>query len=141
MAAVKVFALFAGMLAAYYTYSMHLFGHFPLNVFVHWGAIALASPFAAYIAWFGRGDGWGTAICAALPIGLLATEGLPLLYTVSRGVDLALALDMVLAVALFVIMPADRKRWQQWLRILVIAAGLVFVLRSTRALGILLGGF
>jgi hypothetical protein len=77
MGAVKVFAFFAGMLLSYYVYSAWVFGFFPTHVFIRWGIIAAASPIAAYLAWFGRGNGWIAAFCAAMPIGLLAAEGYP----------------------------------------------------------------
>lgn len=72
-----MFAFFAGMLLSYYVYSAWVFGFFPTHVFIRWGIIAAASPIAAYLAWFGRGNGWIAAFCAAMPIGLLAAEGYP----------------------------------------------------------------
>ncbi|WP_062049310.1 hypothetical protein [Bacillus sp. JCM 19034] len=78
--ALNVFFIFFGILLAYYLYSQLLFGFFPTYYFLRWGAIALASPIAAYIVWFSKGEGWSAAFCAALPIGLLLTQGLPIFH-------------------------------------------------------------
>lgn len=74
--ALKVFVFFVGMLLIYYIFSMWLFGFFPTYYFIRWGLIALASPIGAYIVWFSRGNGWIAALCAALPISLLVSEGI-----------------------------------------------------------------
>ena len=88
--AIHVFVFFVGMLLAYYIYSMRLFSFFPTYYFIRWGLIALLSPLAAYLTWFSRGSGWIAALCAALPIGLLVSEGYSFFYTLSplSGFDL-----------------------------------------------------
>ncbi len=49
--------------------------------FIRWGLITLLSPLAADIVWFSRGSGWIAAFCAALPIGLLVSEGYNFIYS------------------------------------------------------------
>jgi len=89
--------LFLGaMLAAYYVYSMALFGFFPRRELLYWAGIAAASPVGAWIVWHGRGKGWVAALCASLPVALLVVEGYPAVYT-RRA---ALAFDLVAAIAL-----------------------------------------
>ena len=131
--AVKVFAFFAGMLLTYYLYSMWLFGFFPFYYFVRWGIVALASPIAAYIVWFGRGNGWIAALCAALPIGLIVSMG----YSFFYRFDIILGFELLSAVILFLIMPVNKK---QWLRMFPAVLFVVFILRNSNVLSYLFGG-
>jgi len=131
--AIKVFVFFSGMLFVYYSYSTRLFGFFPTYYFIRWGGIALASPMAAYIVWFSRGNGWSAALCAALPIGLLVSEGYPFFYMFK----ITLGFDILSAIILFLILPMNKK---QWLRILTLELLIVFILRNSNALSYLFGG-
>lgn len=100
-AAVHVFSFILGMLIAYYLYSAVLFGFFPKHYFIAWSAIALLSPIYAYIVWYSRGNGWVSAICAAIPISLLLLEGYTFYYTYS----IAQGFDLFFAILLFVFLP------------------------------------
>jgi hypothetical protein len=79
---------------------MRLFNFFPTYYFIRWGLIVLLSPLAAYIVWFSRGSGWIAALCAALPIGLLVSEGYNFFYTFSpvSGFDLITAIILFLLI-------------------------------------------
>ena len=70
-AAARVFAFFAGMLIAYYVYSMHMFGFFPMRYFLFWGVLALTSPACAVIVWLGRHHEKLAWVLPALPVGLM----------------------------------------------------------------------
>lgn len=132
-AAGSVFAFFAGLLAAYYVYSMQLFGFFPTYYAMRWGAIALVSPLAAYAVWFARRDGLFAAVCAAAPVGLLLSEGYPYLYTRAA----AIGFDLLAALMLLVILPRNGRQ-----RLLMLPAALLiaFVLHRTYALAYIIGG-
>ncbi|MBU3146990.1 hypothetical protein [Clostridium sp. CF012] len=131
--AIKVFAFFSGMLLVYYIYSMRLFGFFPTYYFIRWGGIALASPIAAYIVWFSRGNGWIAALCASMPIGLLVSQGYPFFYMFT----MTLGFDIFSAIILFLILPMNKK---QWLRIFMLTLLIVFILRNSRVLSYIFGG-
>lgn len=131
--AIKVFAFFSGMLLVYYIYSMRLFGFFPTYYFIRWSGIALASPIAAYIVWFSRGNGWIAALCASMPIGLLVSQGYPFFYMVT----MTLGFDIFSAIILFLILPMNKK---QWLRIFMLTLLIVFILRNSRILSYIFGG-
>lgn len=105
--AIKVFAFLIGMLLTYYDYSMLLFSFFPGYYFIRWGVLALASPIAAYIVWFGMGNGWIAAFCAAMPISLFISMGYFFFYTF----NLADGFDILSAVILFLILPINKKQW------------------------------
>jgi len=105
--AIHVFAFFVGMLLAYYIYSMKLFNFFPTYYFIRWGLIALLSPLAAYIVWFSKRNGWISALCAALPIGLLISEGYNFFYTFSP----VSGFDLIAAIILFCILPNDKYQY------------------------------
>lgn len=133
LAAIKVFSFFVGLLLAYYLYSMILFGFFPTYYFIRWGAIALASPLAAYLVWYGGGKGWIAACLSALPIGLLITTGYPFLYTfsITHGLELILA---------FILVPIFSTTHRQWLRLIIPTLLVVLILRHTSLLAFLFGG-
>ncbi|MBC2726954.1 DUF6518 family protein [Desulfosporosinus sp.] len=99
--AIKVCVFFIGMLITYYIYSTKLFGFFPKYYFFRWGLISLASTVAAYIVWFSRGQGWIAALCAALPVGLLAEQGYSFLHTFAA----VPGFDFLSAIALFFVLP------------------------------------
>jgi hypothetical protein len=133
--AIKVFAFFIGMLLTYYDYSMLLFSFFPGYYFFRWGvlALALASPIAAYIVWFGMGNGWIAAFCAAMPISLFISMGYFFFYTF----NLADGFDILSAVILFLILPINKK---QWFKIVPFTFLIVFILMNSHALSYLFGG-
>lgn len=133
MGAIKVFMFFSGMLLVYYIYSMSLFGFFPSYYFIRWGEIALASPIAAYIVWFSRGNGWIAALCASMPIGLLVSQGYPFYYMFT----MTLGFDIFSAIILFLILPMNKK---QWLRIFMLILLIVFILRNSRVLSYIFDG-
>lgn len=133
IAAIKVFTFFSGMLLTYYLYSMWLFHFFPTYYFIRWGAIALASPIAAYIVWFSKGNGWFSAFCASMPIGLLISEGYPFFYMF----EIAYGFDILSAIILFLILSPNKK---QCLRIFIFLLPIVFILRKSDILLYLFGG-
>ncbi len=131
-AALHVFLFFAAMLSAYYLYSMALFGFFPRYYFLAWGAIALLAPFGAYVVWYARGQGWGAALCAGLPVAVLLAEGYRFYYTLDRaqGLDLLAALGLAAWLG---------RKSGQWMRILAIGAILGAVIQKLHMLAWLFG--
>jgi hypothetical protein len=132
-ASINVFIFFIGMLLAYYTYSQVLFGFFPTYYFLRWGAIALASPVAAYIVWFSKGEGWRAAFCAALPIGLLLVKGYPFFYVLMLG----FGIDLLLAMLLLVILAKTKA---QFLKVFTLSILVAFIHRKFDILPYLFGG-
>jgi len=132
-AALEVLAFFVGMLLSYYIYSQVLFGFFPTYYFIRWCAIALVSPIGAYIVWFSRGEGWGSAFCASLPIGLLLTQGYSFFYVFS----MVLGFDLFSALFLLVIMTKSKP---QYLKVIPMVILIVIILRNTYLLSFLFGG-
>lgn len=131
--AIKVFTFFSGLLLAYYIYSMKLFGFFPTYYFIRWSGIALASPIAAYIVWFSRGNGWTAALSASMPIGLLVSQGYSFFYIPK----MILGFDIFSAIILFLILPRNKK---QWLQIFMSTLLVVFILINSRVLSYIFGG-
>lgn len=133
IAALKVITFFVGMLLAYYLYSQVLFGFFPIYYFLQWGFIALLSPFAAYIVWYSRGEGWGAAICAALPIGLLLAQGYPFFYvfTIVTGFDLLASLFLLVMLT---------KSKLQYLKVVPLSILVFIILRNFDILSYIFGG-
>lgn len=132
-AAIKVLAFFVGMLLSYYIYSQVLFGFFPTYYFLRWCAIALVSPIGAYIVWFSRGEGWGPAFCASLPIGFLLTQGYSFFYVFS----MVTGFDLFAALFLLVIMTKSKP---QYLKVIPIVILIFIILRNTFLLSYLFGG-
>ena len=69
MAALNVFAFFAGMCAAYHLYSILFAGFNPSSYMVIWYAITLVSPVLAALCWYVKGKG---TIPIFLDIGIMA---------------------------------------------------------------------
>ena len=69
MAALNVFAFFAGMCAAYHMYSILFAGFNPSSYMVIWYAITLVSPILAALCWYAKGKG---TIPIFLDIGIMA---------------------------------------------------------------------
>jgi len=132
-ASIHVFVFFAGMLLAYYIYSMKLFNFFPTYYFIRWGLIALLSPLAAYVVWFSRGGGWIAVFCAALPIGLLVSEGYSFVYTFSP----VSGFDLIAAIILFFILPKSKY---QYLKVLIFVIFISVLLRNFDVLSYVIGG-
>jgi hypothetical protein len=132
-AALHVFLFFAGLLIAYYTYSMVLFGFFPTAYFLAWGGIALLSPAGAVVAWYARGRGWPAAVCAAAPIALLLLEGTSFFYTgsIPHGFSLLAAAFLIVVFG---------RQGRQIARILAMAAILFWLFRQVDMLPRLFGG-
>lgn len=129
--AIKVFVFFVGMLLTYYRYSTKLFGFFLTYYFIRWGLIALASPLAAYIVWFGRGQGWIAALCAALPIGLLEAQG----YSFLRTFAAVPGFDLFEAITLFFMLPKCKV---QHLKVLPLVVGVTFLFRHFHVIDFLI---
>lgn len=129
-AGIHVFLFFAGLILAYYLYSMELFGFFPSYYFFRWGAIAVCSPFAAYIAWYGRGDGWISAVCAALPISLLLEQSYGVLSIYS-------GLNFIIAILLLAVLS---KNIRQAIKIIPVTLVVAVILIRFHVLSYLIGG-
>ncbi|MGG7621544.1 hypothetical protein [Bacillus coreaensis] len=132
-AALNVLTFFIGMLTSYYIYSHVLFGFFPTHYFVRWGSIALASPICAYIVWFSRGEGWGSSLCAALPIGFLLTQGMSFFYIPS----VVLGFDLFSGILLLIILTKSTK---QYLKVIPMTILIVLIIRNTDVIYYLFGG-
>jgi hypothetical protein len=132
-AALHVFLFFAGMLVAYYLYSLKLFGFFPKYYFMVWGGFALLSPICGWVAWYARGDGWFAAFCASLPIALLIYRGYSFYYT-GAWVE---GLDILSAIALFFILARSLK---QKIRLLPLAAAAFLIFYQLNIISLLFGG-
>ncbi|WP_239422099.1 DUF6518 family protein [Bacillus sp. CGMCC 1.16541] len=132
-ASLNVLTFFLGMLIAYYVYSKALFGFFPTYYFVRWMLIALASPLAAYIVWFGKGKGWIAAFCAALPIGVLVVQGFPFFYVFS----IVYALDLLLAIVLLVQLAKPKA---QYVKVVSLSILVFLIVRNSNLLTYLFGG-
>ena len=88
MAALNVFAFFAGMCAAYHLYSILFAGFNPSSYMVIWYAITLVSPVLAALCWYAKGKG---TIPIFLDIGIMAVFtlscfSLGFLYVDLRGI-------------------------------------------------------
>ncbi|WP_155815522.1 hypothetical protein [Bacillus methanolicus] len=79
---------------------------------------------------FSRGNGWIAALCAAMPIGLLVSEGYSYFYMFA----ITLGFDILSAIILFLILSMNKK---QWFRIFTLAFLIVFILRNSNALSYL----
>lgn len=78
-AALNVFLFFMGMLAGYYAYCKFALGFFPASYAAVWMAIALVSPFLAFICWYAKGSGAAAVIISGIILGVLFSQAILLL--------------------------------------------------------------
>ncbi|GKV70413.1 hypothetical protein NCCP2716_29110 [Sporosarcina sp. NCCP-2716] len=74
--AINTFLFFVAMLFTYYLYSAYLFGFFPFRYLIIWGALAIASPLFAMIAWEAKNNERRSLLLPALPMGLMLSLSL-----------------------------------------------------------------
>ena len=55
--ALNVFLFFAAMLLGYFAYTNYIAGFFPKSYILIWVMFTAASPFLAFICWYGKGEG------------------------------------------------------------------------------------
>lgn len=120
-AALHLFLFFTGMLISYYIYSAILFGFLPIQQLIKWAILAAGSALGGYIVWYAGKKGWPAALCAAMPIGYLISQGYPVYYTYAIK-DMA---ALVMAAALYVMLPRSKS---QKLRVLPLTALVIFVI-------------
>ncbi len=124
LAAIRVGAFMLAMVAAYYVATYRLFGVFPVPYFLAWAAAALLmAPLFALLVWPSRRQGWGAAVAAALPIGLLLAEAFSFRWVLPRYV-LQVLFDVAAAGLLLIVLP---RTGSQRLRVLALAAPVVLV--------------
>ena len=120
-AAIHTALFFAGLLISYYLYTGFLFGFLPVYQILRWSIFCLCFALAGYVIWYAGKKGWPAALCAALPIGYLLTEGYVVYYTH----DIKDMAALVMAAALYVLLPKSNA---QKLRVLPLAALVIFVI-------------
>lgn len=143
LAAVRVFAFFASMLAVYYLYTTLVLDFFPAREILFWGICAAVSPVCGYLMWYAHGGGWFAPVVSALPITVLLAEGfelrnayLPVHYHYYL-IPWLMTAYLLMAAALLLIVP---KRKMQSLIVLPIALLLSAIMIILDLLGVLFGG-
>lgn len=74
LAAVRSPAFFAGMLMAYYGYTVLFLGFFPKSQVILWGIVAMATPFCGFLIWHVHKKKHYANWIASLPFSLFFTE-------------------------------------------------------------------
>lgn len=132
-AALHVLLFFAGLLLSYYIYTGFLFGFLPVEQVLRWAVFGCCSALAGYAVWYAGKKGWPPALCAAVPIGYLITEGYPVFYTH----EITNMAALVMAIGLYVMMPRSKA---QKLRVLPLIALVVFIILRFDLVTWLFGG-
>jgi len=132
-AAYHVLLFFLAMLATYYLHTALIEGFFFKRVVFAWTIIALFSPLCGWCVWFSRGKGYIAAVCAAVPISLLFTEGYPFFYT---G-NILLGFDIAAAILLYFLTAQGKK---QKIMALPFIAVFFILFESTNFLSLVFGG-
>lgn len=104
-AAARSFAFFAGMLLAYYGYTVLVLKFFPKSQMILWGSIALVTPFCGFVIWQVHKNKWFANLIAALPFILFFTEW----YMTARE-DRLLLVYLCMTGSWFVAIPENRRR-------------------------------
>jgi len=74
LAAARSPAFFAGMLMAYYGYTVLFLGFFPKSQVILWGIVAMVTPFCGFMIWHVHKKKHYTNVIASLPFILFFTE-------------------------------------------------------------------
>lgn len=132
-AAVHTPLFFAGLLISYYIYTAVLFSVLPAEQVLRWAIFAGCASLAGYTVWYAGKKGWPPALCTAVPIGYLITEGYPVFYTY----DIKDMAALVMAACLYVMMPRSKD---QKLRVLPLTGLVVFIIIRFDLVAWLFGG-
>ena len=117
--ALNVFMFFAAMLLAYYGYTNYVAGFFPESYILIWVMFTAASPFLAFICWYGRGEGNIAIIIDAF------ISGMFLNLAFSWGVfyfDLRYILEFIVYILVNILLFKDKKTFFKIFAISIFAA-------------------
>lgn len=120
-AAAHVLFFFAGLLVSTAVYSAILSHDLTLPQLLRWAILVLCGAAAGYIVWHAGKQGWPAALCAAVPIGYLIAQG----YQVYRTHSIEDMAALVMAAALYVMMPRSKSQRLRVLPLLLLAAFLM----------------
>ncbi|MFM9278588.1 DUF6518 family protein [Paenibacillus jiagnxiensis] len=143
LAAIRVFAFFAAMLAVYYAYTTLFLHFFPQRAIIFWSICAAVSPFCAYIMWYARGNGLFSNIVLALPITLLLSEGFELrnaylpIHHHYYLIPWLMGIYIIMIIVLLLLIPKKRS---EYLVIFLISIFLSFIVINFRIIGSIFGG-
>ena len=120
-AAAHVLCFFAGLLISTAVYGALLSHNLTLPQLLRWAILVLCGAAAGYMVWHAGNQGWLPALCAAVPIGYLIAQGYQV-YRTYRVEDMA---DLVMAAALYVMLPRSKTQRLRVLPLMLLAAFLI----------------
>lgn len=122
-AAVNNFTYLIGVIAAYYVHHILLGKEVVVTTILFWLVFAVIGAVFGFIVHNSRSKEWLGAICTSVPVAILISEG----YQVYQTRSLALALDIVFAIVLYMLLsPGKYQKLMALPFIIIIVFALVY---------------
>lgn len=125
-AAVRSFAFFAGMLSAYYGYTVLFLHFFPKSQIILWGCIAMITPFCGFLIWHAQTEKRFANLIASFPFVIFFTEW----YLTAEENLLLGMVYLSMAFTLLAAIPTNRKRLYSLLYGSVFSVLLVWLIQT-----------
>ncbi len=114
LAAARSFLFFAGMLTAYYSYTVIFLNFFPKSQIILWGGIGMATPLCGFLFWQVHKENYYTDFISSIPFILFFTEWYLTVFTAwnwnAKDKLLLLIAYICFSISLLAVIPTNRKR-------------------------------
>ena len=114
LAAARSFVFFAGMLAAYYSYTVIVLNFFPGSQIILWSCIGMATPFCGFLIWHVRRKRYYADFIASLPFSIFFTEWYLTAFSAwnwsAKDKWLLFIVYVWFSVSLLAVLPTNRRR-------------------------------
>ena len=136
-AAIRSFGFFAGMLLAYYGYTVVFLNYFPKSQMFLWCIIAMVTPFCGFLIWHIHKESHYANLIASLPFTVFFTEWYLTAFTVRDWAFRTARDELLFGIAylcftfsLLKVIPTNKKRLFSLLYALLISIILIQLIQS-----------
>ncbi|MDE6602415.1 MAG: hypothetical protein K2K90_09690 [Lachnospiraceae bacterium] len=114
LAAARSFLFFAGMLTAYYSYTVIFLNFFPKSQIILWSGIGMVTPLCGFLIWQVHRDSGYTNFISSIPFILFFTEWYLTAFAAwnwnAKDKLLLLTAYICFSISLLAVIPTNRKR-------------------------------
>lgn len=114
LAAVRSFVFFAGMLSAYYSYTVLYLNFFPGTQIILWSCNGMVTPFCGFLIWHVRSERYYSDFLSSLPFSIFFTEWYLTAFAAwnwsAKDKWLLFIVYVLFSISLLAAVPTNRKR-------------------------------
>lgn len=129
LAAARSFLFFAGMLSAYYGYTITFLKFFPKLQIILWGAISMITPLCGFLMWQVHRKGHYTNLISSLPFSIFFSEWYLTAFSAwnwnVKDKLLLLTAYLFFSISLLAVIPTNKKRLCSLMYGVLIAVALI----------------